>query len=152
MNSDKLTAEVTQELNQLRRVAEHAAELAKVPAEDRFPWHAAAAAKYIADLVSGLEILCKRRYRSSNLPVPEGEDSHARILEEFIATPELGANLTDEVKHRLRKYLRFRHRFVHGYGHEVLWDIVDEPLHLLPETIAILREVWLHWLTQTKRN
>jgi hypothetical protein len=28
----------------------------------------------------------------------------------------------------------------------------DEPLRLLPETIAILREVWLHWLNQAKRN
>ena len=152
MNSDKLTAEVTQELDQLRRVAKHAAELAQVPAVDRRPWHAAAAAKYIADLVNGLENLCKRRYRSANLPVPEGEDSHTRILEEFIAAPGLGAGLTDEVKQRLRKYLRFRHRFVHGYGHEVLWDIVDEPLRLLPETIAILRETWLRWLEQAQRN
>ena len=152
MNSDKLTAEVTQELDQLRRVAELAAELAKVPTEDRHPWHAAAAAKYIADLANGLENLCKRRYRSANLPVPEGDDSHARMLEEFIAVPGLGASLTHEVKHRLRKYLRFRHRFVHGYGHEVLWDIVDEPLRLLPETIAILREAWLRWLDPSNRT
>lgn len=71
MNNDKLTAEVTQELDQLRRVAEHAAELAKVPPEDRRPWHAAAAAKYAADLVSGLENLCKRRYRSATCPSPK---------------------------------------------------------------------------------
>ena len=152
MNSDKLAAEVTQELDQLRLVAEHAAELALVPEKDRRAWHAAAAAKYIADLVSGNENLCKRRYRAADLPIPVGDDFHARILEEFIVEPELGAGLSDEVKHRLRKYLRFRHRFVHGYGHEVLWDIVDEPLRLLPETIAILREVWLRWLKQCMRS
>jgi len=149
MNKAKLTAEVTQELDQLRLVAEHAAELGRVPANERCPWHAAAAAKYAADLAGGLENLCKRRCRAAGLPIPEGDDSHARILEEFIAEPALGAGLSDEIKHRLRKYLRFRHRFTHGYGHEVKWELVDEPLRLLPETITILREVWLQWVRQT---
>jgi hypothetical protein len=152
MNSDQLTAEMTQELDQLRLVAEHATELALVLANERRPWHAAAAAKYAADLISGNENLCKRRYRAANLPIPAGDDFHARILEEFITEPELGAGLSDDVKHRLRKYLRFRHRFVHGYGHEVIWEIVDEPLRLLPETIAILREVWSRWLKQVTRR
>ena len=90
MNSDKLTAEITQELDQMRRVAEHAAALAQVPAIERRPWHAAAAAKYVADLISGNENLCKRRYRAMNLPVPNGDDSHSCILEEFLTEPELG--------------------------------------------------------------
>lgn len=146
MNKAKLAAEVMHELDQLRLVAQHAAELACVPESERRPWHAAAGAKYTADLVSGLENLCKRRYRALNLPIPEGEDSHARIMEAFIEEPEFGATLSNEVKHRLKKYLRFRHRFVHGYGHEVKWEIVDEPLRLLPQTVDILREVWLRWL------
>ena len=29
---------------------------------------------------------------------------------------------------------------------EVKWEIVEEPLRLLPETVAILREVLLRWL------
>ena len=37
MNKDKLAAEVTQELDQLRVVAQHAAELAQVPASERRP-------------------------------------------------------------------------------------------------------------------
>ena len=152
MNKDKLAAEVTQELDQLRVVAQHAAELALVPESERRPWHAAAGAKYAADLVSGLENLCKRRYRAANLPIPEGEDSHTRILEAFLKAPDLGVTLTDEVKYRLKKYLRFRHRFVHGYGHEVKWEIVDEPLRLLPETVGILREMWLRWLQGMTRT
>lgn len=87
-----------------------------------------------------------------NLPVPEGEDSRTRILETFIEEPDLGATLSKEVKHRLKKYLRFRHRFVHGYGHEVKWEIVDEPLRLLPETVGILREVWLRWLQRMTQS
>ena len=150
MNKDKLAAEVTQELQQLALVAQHAAELARVPETERHPWHAAAGSKYVADLFNGLENLCRRRYRASDLPIPEGEDSHTRILEAFLEEPELGAALSAEVKHRLKKYLRFRHRFMHGYGHEVKWEIVDEPLRLLPETVGILREVWLRWLQGIK--
>ena len=71
MNKAKLAAEVTQELDQLRLVAEHAAELGRVPANERRPWHAAAAAKYAADLAGGLENLCKRRCRAAGLPIPE---------------------------------------------------------------------------------
>jgi len=152
MNKDKLTAEVTQELDQLHLGAQHAAELARVPESQRRPWHAAAGAKYAADLVSGLENLCKRHYRAMNLPIPEGEDSHTCILEAFLEEPDLGATLSDEIKHRLKKYLRFRHRFVHGYGHEVKWEIVDEPLRLLPETVGILREMWLRWLQGMTRT
>lgn len=51
MNRDKLAAEVTQELDQLCLVAQHATELARVPVSERRPWHAAAGAKYAADLV-----------------------------------------------------------------------------------------------------
>lgn len=152
MNKDKLAAELMQELEQLRVVAQHAAELAQVLAGERRPWHAAAGAKYAADLVNGLENLCKRRYRAMSLPIPEGEDSHSRILEGFLDAPDLGATLSEEVKHRLKKYLRFRHRFLHGYGHEVKWEIVDEPLRVLPETVMILREVWLRWLQQMTQS
>ena len=47
---------------------------------------------------------------------------------------------------RLKKYLEFRHRFIHGYGFMVTWDMVAEPLRLLPETVERLAEVWTAWL------
>jgi uncharacterized protein YutE (UPF0331/DUF86 family) len=151
MNKDKLTAEIGHELRQLSLLAEHAGELSQVPERERRPWHAAAAAKYAADLANGLENLCKRRYRAMGQSVPEGEDSHTRILDAFLDEPNLGGGLSDEEKHRLRKYLRFRHRFVHGYGHEVRWEIVDEPLRLLPETVATLCRIWSCWIEDTVR-
>ena len=39
---------------------------------------------------------------------------------------------------RLRKYLSFRHRFIHNYGDQLSWGIVRGPLGLLPETVAFL--------------
>ena len=120
--------------------------LAAVPVSERRPWDVAAAAKYVADLSLGLENLCKRRCHYLGLPVPEGRDSHSQVLRDFLSQPDLGGLLDAEVAQRLQKYLRFRHRFAHGYGHEVTWEVVEEPLRLLPSTVASLVSVWESWL------
>ena len=36
--------------------------------------------------------------------------------------------------------------FIHGYGHEVKWEVVEEPLRLLPDTIAAVADAWERWL------
>jgi len=143
-----LVEEVRHELQQLKQVADIAGRLAALPEAERRPWDSAAAAKFVADLVIGLENLCKRRYAYLKRAVPEGADSHSRILYEFLEESELGDALSEEVRERLKRYLRFRHRFFHGYGHEVDWQIVEEPLRSLPDTVAKLAEAWEFWLTQ----
>lgn len=82
----------------------------------------------------------------SEAPIPSGADSHNRLLEDFLSQPELGGKLSADIQHRLKKYKNFRHRFIHGYGFEVEWEKVDEPLRLLPETVKLLSSVWLGWL------
>lgn len=119
-----------------------------MPEAERRPWDAAAAGKFIADLSAGLENLCKRRYVYEGLPVPQGNDSHARVLDDFLAAPALGAELSPDVALRLKKYLRFRHRFVHGYAFEVSWAMVDEPLRALPDTVEAICSRWERWLEQ----
>ena len=147
MPRGEVAEEIAFELGQLRQVAEVASRLSAVAPEQRRPWDSAAAAKYITDLVLGLENLCKRRYAHLRKAPPSGPDSHSRVLDEFLQEPDLGARLPAAVAHRLKLYLRFRHRFFHGYGHEVKWEIAEEPLRLLPETVAALADVWEHWLT-----
>jgi hypothetical protein len=146
MRKDRLAEEVQLQLAQLGQMAAVASQLAKVSAEERRPWDAAAAAKYIADLTLGLENLCRRRCIHLGIPLPEGEDSHSRLLEGFLSDPQLGGRLPAEIQQRLKKYLRFRHRFLHGYGHEVRWEIIEEPLSLLPQTVSALQTVWNGWL------
>ena len=146
MTKQQLVREIELELDQLRRSAKTAAQLAAVSSEQRRPWDAAAAAKYIADLFTGFENLCKRRCRYLALPIPEGPQSHTQILDEFLNEAELGGTLPEEFAFRLKKYLRFRHRFMHGYGFEVSWEIVDEPLRLIPETVEQLAQTWKRWL------
>ena len=150
MSSDKLAREVRFELDQLRRMAASAAELAAVPAAERRAWDAAAGAKFVADLTIGLENLCKRRYRHLGLPSPTGPDSHARMLEDFLREPDLGGSLPPETVVLLRQYLAFRHRFVHGYGHEVHWEMIVEPLKALPEMIRTLADIWERWLVSLR--
>ena len=146
MTKQQLAREIQYELDQLRRCAHTASQLAAIPPHQRKPWDAAAAAKYIADLFTGLENLCKRRCRYLDQPVPQGPDSHSEMLGQFLDAEELGGTLPEEFSLRLKKYLRFRHRFIHGYGYEVSWEIIEEPLHLLPETVEQLAQTWNRWL------
>jgi hypothetical protein len=148
MNKDKLRAEVAYELDQLEQVADLATRLAALPAVDRRPWDAAAAAKYVYDLVLGLESLCRRRNAALGVAQPSGPDVHRQLLQQFLDDPLLGGRLSEEFVVRLQKYNRFRHRFAHGYGHQVSWEIVEEPLRLLPDTIHHLGEVWSEWVRQ----
>jgi uncharacterized protein YutE (UPF0331/DUF86 family) len=142
----RLAEEVNYELEQLQRLADSARELTAVPESERRPWDAAAAAKYVSDLCAGLENLCKRRCVFLNLRQPEGADSHSQVIHDFLSTPGLGLDLTPELALRLKKYMRFRHRFVHGYGFEVSWNLVEEPLRLLPDTVGVLAATWRAWV------
>jgi hypothetical protein len=96
--------------------------------------------------VLGLENLSGRRHAFLGIPRATGRDSHRQVLEGFLGAAGLGADLAPDVGDRLRKYLRFRHRFTHGYGYEVSWALVEEPLQLLPETMQILDELWRRWV------
>lgn len=142
----RLIEEVQYELEQLGRLAASAKELAATGESLDYPWAAAAAAKYVSDLFAGLENLCKRRYAFLRLPQPVGHDYHLRMLEDFLSTASLGQGLAPEMRSRLKEYLRFRHRFIHGYGFDVTWPMVEEPLLLLPDTVALLDRVWRSWL------
>ncbi|NCC62209.1 MAG: hypothetical protein EOM12_15015 [Verrucomicrobiae bacterium] len=146
MDKERLSLEIRFELDQLRRLSEIVVEFQEALGDSRLPWHAAAGAKYVADLWNGIENLCKRRCVHLKRPMPTGTDWHQQLLDDFLAEPQLGGALSDEMKYRLKKYKSFRHRFVHGYGFEIDWKRVEEPLKLLPDTVAVLTPVWLTWL------
>jgi len=146
MNCRELAEEVGFELRQMQRLAEMAKAMAAVSASERRPWDAMAAAKCITDVYRGLENLWKRLCIHSGGEFPSGPDSHAMILSAFLAEPELGGRLSREMANRLKLYKDFRHRFVHGYGFEVTWELVAEPLALLPDTVEELHRVWLNFI------
>ena len=148
MNKNKLIEEIRFELNQLQGNVGNARQLASLPEKDRRPWDAVAAAKYISDVIAGLENLCKRRNAALNRKHPEGPDSHRRVLDDFIAEKQLGGRMTPENIAYLKKYLRFRHRFIHGYGHEITWGIIEEPLAKLPELVEEISRLWETWLSE----
>ncbi len=147
MNSDTLEQEIGYQLRQLKQTAESAELLYREAVGDPRPWHSAAAAKYISDLMLGLENLWRRRCRHLQCPLPHGPSSHRQILADFLDDGRLGGRLPEGFSQRLGLYLRFRHRFVHGYGFELKWEIVEEPLRLLSDTINRLTECWEEWLS-----
>jgi len=146
MDRNRLAAEIRFEIEQLHRLAITANNLLESIHGKPLPWHAAAGAKYVTDLWMGIENLCKRRCVYLGLKIPSGPDSHSRLLDDFLVHPELGGKLSSDIQHRLKKYKNFRHRFVHGYGFEMEWEKMDEPLRLLPETVELLTSLWLKWL------
>lgn len=116
MNKININEEINFELRQLKRTAELAQQLYREAGDDPRAWHAAAAAKYISDFMLGLENLWKRRCRHLRVPIPGGPSFHRQILTSFLDQEQLGGRLTSEISQRLGSYLRFRHRFIHGYG------------------------------------
>jgi hypothetical protein len=146
MNKRQLEQEVRLELGRLQRTADAADKLRSSAGLNPPPWYAAAAAKYVADVFMGLENLWKRRCRYLGQPAPEGSTSHRDTLTQFLDNPEFGGRLPGQMEERLGNYLRFRHRFVHGYGYDLTWSMVEEPLALIPETVQELRTVWGNWL------
>jgi hypothetical protein len=62
MKRADLAGAIALELTRLQRVSEVVTPLLAAAREDFKPWHAAAGAKYVADLSTGLESLCRRRY------------------------------------------------------------------------------------------
>jgi hypothetical protein len=146
MRQPELTEEIAFELRQLERLAGLARAMLAVPPAERRPWDAMAAAKCVADLFRGLENLWKRFCVHSGRPFPSGPDSHARLLSAFLSESGLGNQVSPEFAERLKLYKDFRHRFVHGYGFEVSWELIEEPLTLLPVTAEELVRVWAGWL------
>lgn len=146
MDKARVALEIQCALDQLSALAEQAQRLASALEDERREWDAIAAAKYVADVWLALENICKRRYAAMDLPMPQGSDSHARILSDFLAEPRLGGTLSADLAVRLKKYLAFRHRFTHGYGQEITWRMVEEPLRQIPDTVSKLTQVWTTWL------
>jgi hypothetical protein len=97
MDKNRLAIEIQFEIEQLRRLAAATKELLGFINSNPLPWHAAAGAKYVADLWMGIENLCKRRYVYLGLTLPSGEDSHSRLLNDFLAQPKLGRQLSPDI-------------------------------------------------------
>jgi len=148
MNHDVLRQEVGYQMRQLSNTGELAERLYREAGKNPQPWHCAAAAKYISDVMLGLENLWRRRCLHFNRPPPSGPSSHRQVLADFLDDKDLGGRLPLDFGDRLGLYLRFRHRFIHGYGFELGWETVREPLALLPETVKILIECWGKWLDE----
>lgn len=149
-DTQRLEKEISYEIKQLKEVAVKASALSSLPESERRIWDAAAAAKYIADITLGLENLWKRRCKFLGENYPDSFDSHSQVLSDFLASEGLGASLSAETRSHLKKYLRFRHRFFHSYGHQVRWEIVKEPLALMKGVVDELESVWLKWLVNLK--
>lgn len=146
IKKEKLIRELNYEIERLKGLVPVIRKLIELTDEEKRPWDAVAAAKYISDFWMGFESLWKCRLRYHDESSPDGSESHAKVLNDLISEPELGTILTEDEILTLKKYLRFRHRFIHGYGNEISWELVEEPLKLLPITITLVERIWNNWI------
>jgi hypothetical protein len=148
MLPDDLQRDVLFEAGRLRKLASAARTALERPGLRKDAWDAAAAGKLISDLMGGLESLMKRKARAEGKSLPQGPDWHLEQLNGFLGDPAFGMTWTESQKALWMRYLRFRHRFIHGYGHELVWEIVQEPLEQLPAMAEELARVWELWVSR----
>ncbi len=148
MQPEDVRRDILFETGRLRVLAEAARSALARPGLKKDSWDAAAAGKLISDLVSGLESLLKRKARAEGKPIPQGPAWHLELLTAFLADPVFNSAWTEPQKALWIRYLRFRHRFIHGYGHELGWDMVQEPFVGLPSMAESLAQAWENWVNQ----
>jgi len=148
MPPDDFKRDILFETGRLRKLAEAARSALERPGLRKDAWDAAAAGKLISDLIGGLESFLKRRARLEGISLAQGSDWHLELLNSFLTDPAFGAAWTESQKALWMRYLRFRHRFIHGYGHELSWEIVQEPLEGLPAMAEGLAQAWEKWLAR----
>lgn len=145
MLPEDFKADIFFETNRLRQLASTAKAALSRPELKKDSWDAAAAGKLISDLIGGLESLLRKKSRAENTPMPQGPDWHLVMLNGFLEDPAFQSAWSESQKALLLRYLRFRHRFVHGYGHELSWEMVQEPLTDLPAIAEALAKAWEQW-------
>lgn len=99
--------------------------------EERTVVELAAIGVFLQNTYNGMENIQKRILKFKNVPVPHTETYHQDLLNLSVKHKIISENVSNELK----KYLGFRHFFIHGYG-----TMMDEK-KLIP-LAEKLPEVW----------
>ena len=99
-----------------------------------------AAGKYLDSLYTGMERVFERICVWLEGQVPSGADWHRQLWRHMQAEVEdIRPALLDEIlAERIEEYLRFRHRFRHSYGPELIWE---KMVPLIEEAPSVLEEL-----------
>ncbi len=100
-----------------------------------------AAGKYLDDFYNGAERTFERICVWLEGSIPSGEDWHKQLLEhmtEGVAGVRFPL-LDEDLAKRLEEFLKFRHRFRHRYGYELVWDKMLPLVEEAPKVLSDLK-------------
>lgn len=122
---EELREAVALELAYLQKTADDAAGLlALTQAREVTVYDRAAAAMLLAQFYNGIENVLKRISTYHEIPLPEGESSHAELFRQFCDPPRvpLPRLFPRAVEERFVILRRFRHFVHHSYAYQFDWE------------------------------
>jgi len=124
---------IANELQSLERVAQGLQTFLSTAQKQPSELEMRGVASYLHDFYNGIERIFERIAVTLDGSLPAGERWHQLLLQQMEEERKnvRPAIISRVLSQRLLDYLRFRHRFRHTYGGELLW----EKLHLLAEGV-----------------
>jgi len=137
-----LKQQIEDELRQMERAIASAQSVVSRMPEATDQDLVVAAGKYLDNLYNGMERIFERICVWLEDQAPSGADWHRRLWRHMQAeVADIRPALLDEMlAERIEEYLRFRHRFRHSYGSELIWDKMAPLIEEAPSVLEELKE------------
>ncbi len=139
---EALKQQIGDELRQMERVLANAQGVVSRMPEATDQDLVVAAGKYLDSLYNGMERIFERICVWLEGQVPSGADWHRQLWRHMQAKVEdIRPSLLDEIlAEQIEEYLRFRHRFRHSYGPELIWEKMEPLIEEAPSVLEKLKE------------
>ncbi len=108
-----------------------------------------ALAAMLHSLYTGMEGVLKRIHRLRGGSAPRRDTWHSDLLlASSQSSGALRAPVSPALALRLKEYLRFRHRFRQGYGHELNWELLRPLVLGVEELLAQFKAETMAWVDE----
>ena len=139
---EAMKARISEELQNLERAVQGLQTFLNTASEQPSEIELRGAATYLHDFYNGTERIFERVAVTLDGGLPSGDHWHQLLLQQMTEAREgvRPAVIDDALCQRVEEYLKFRHRFRHTYGDELLWEKLRPLAEGVEETFAQLRE------------
>ena len=102
---------------------------------------------FAAQFYNGIENIFKRIHKHLGISLPKGENWHIILIDRFSIDSnfEFPIKFSSNLIEKITDYRRFRHYFIHGYSHNLNWEI-------LKNGVIDIQEVLNTFIKELKEN